>query len=47
MIFLELRQDPGVYSQVKMGMALKTSVCSVKSGLLSRYERHLRSLFEA
>ena len=29
------------------GWPFKTSVCSLKSGLLSRYKRHLRSLFEA
>ena len=33
--------------ELRQGWTFKTSVCSAKSGLLSRYERHLRSLFEA
>ena len=44
MSFLELRQAPGVYSRVTAGMAIETRVCSAKSGLLSRYDRHLGNL---
>ena len=47
MVFLELQQEPGLYSQVTAGMALQTCVCSVTSGLLSNYEGHLTNLFEA
>ena len=32
--------------ELRRGWPFKTSVCSAKSGLLSRYETHLRSLFE-
>ena len=47
MFFLELRLEPVVYSPVTAGMAFKTRICSVTSGLLSSYEGHLRNLFEA
>ena len=47
MVFLELRQEPGLYSRVMAGMALQTRVCSVTSGLLSNYEGHLGNLFKA
>ena len=30
--FLELRQEPGVYSRVKRGCPFETLVCSLKSG---------------
>ena len=42
--FLEVRQEPGVYSLVKAGMSIETGVCSVKSGHLSRYEGQLRNV---
>ena len=44
MSFLKLRQAPGVYSRVKVGMAFETRVCSAKSGLLSRYDGHVAKL---
>ena len=44
MSFPELRQAPGVYSQVRRGWPFETRVCSAKSGLLSSYDRHLRNL---
>ena len=48
MVFLELRQEPGVSSQVTMEMALKISYFfSVTSGLLSSCKGHLRILLEA
>ena len=42
--FLELLQEPGVYSQVTAGMAIRTSPGSAKSGLLSSYDGHLTNL---
>ena len=42
--FLELRQAPGVYSRVTMGMPILSGVCLVKSGHLSRYDGHLGNL---
>ena len=30
--FLELRQEPGIYSRVTAGMSIRTLVCSLKSG---------------
>ena len=44
MLFLELRQEPRIYSRVTVGMTIKTQVCSAKSGLLSSYDGHLRNL---
>ena len=41
--FLELRQEPGVYSRVRAGCPLETGVFSVKSGHLSRYEGQPRN----
>ena len=35
MVFLELRQEPGVPSRIMTGMALKNCVCSAMSGLMS------------
>ena len=47
-VFLELRQETGVYSQVKtLGWPFKTRVWSATSGLLSGCEGHLRILREA
>ena len=45
--FLELRQEPGVYSRVTAGMAHQTRACSETSRLLSSCEGHLRILLEA
>ena len=42
--FLELWQEPGVYSRVTAGMPILKGVCSVKSGHLSRYDGHLGKL---
>ena len=44
MVFLELRREPGVYSRVKVGVAIKNFVCSAMSGLLSSSGGHLRSV---
>ena len=44
MVFLELRREPGVCSQVTAGVATKSFDCSVTSGLLSFYDGHLRNL---
>ena len=42
--FLEMRQEPGVYSRVKRGWPFETPLCSAKSGLQSSYDGHLRNL---
>ena len=42
--FLELQQEPGVYSRVTAGMAVETPLGSVKSGFLSSEDGHLRKL---
>ena len=47
MVFLELRREPGVYSRVKVGVAIKNFVCSAMSGLLSSYDGHIRNLNHA
>ena len=47
MVFLKLRQEPGVPSRVTTGMALKTGVCLATSRLLSSCEGHLRILLKA
>ena len=44
MVFLELRQEPGVCSRVMAGVAIKTFVCSSTSGLLSSYDVHLKNI---
>ena len=44
MSFIELRQAPGVYSRVRVGMGFETRVFSAKSGLLSSYDGHLGKL---
>ena len=43
MVFLELRQDPGVCSRVTAGVANK-NFCSAESGLQSSYDGHHRNL---
>ena len=47
MVFLELRQEPGVYSWVTGGWPFGSPVCSVTSELLSSFEGHLGILLEA
>ena len=47
MSFPELRQAPGVYSQVRRGWPFETRVCSAKSGLMSSYDGHLGKLNSA
>ena len=47
MVFLELRWEPGVYSQVTTGMALQNTCLFSMSGLLSSCEGHLGILLEA
>ena len=47
MVFIELQQEPGVYSHVTAWMILQSSCCSATYGLLSSYEGHLRNLLEA
>ena len=54
--FLELRQEPGVYSRVTAGMTLETLVCSLKSGtclgmrdnsgIKTRHGRKIQTLLE-
>ena len=44
MVFLELRQEPGVCFRVTAGVAIKNFLCSGTSGLLSSYDGHLRNL---
>ena len=44
MVFLDLRQEPGVCSRIPGGYPLKTLVCSVTLRLLSSYDGHLRNL---
>ena len=43
--FLELRQEPGIYSRDTAGMAIQTPLCSAKSGLLSSYDGHVSNLY--
>ena len=45
--FLELQQEPGVYSRDTAGMAIRTPLCSAKSGLLSSYDGHVSNLNKA
>ena len=42
--FLELRQEPGVYSRVTTGMPILNGSLLVKSGHLSTYDGHLGKL---
>ena len=42
--FLELQQEPGVYSRVTEEMAIRNSTLFSESGLLSSSEVHLRNL---
>ena len=47
MVFLELQQEPGVYSRVAVGLILQSLCLFSDLGLLSSYEGHLRNLLEA
>ena len=42
--FLELRQEPGVYSRVTAGMSIRNSSLFIKVRNLSRYEGQLRNV---
>ena len=42
--FLELRQEPGVYSRVKAGMSIRNSSWFIEVRNLSRYEGQLRNV---
>ena len=42
--FLELWQEPGVYSRVTGGWIFETPLFSAKSGILCSYEGHLRNI---
>ena len=44
MRFLELRQAPGVYSELQRGWPFETRFYSAKSGLQSSYHGHLGKL---
>ena len=44
MSFLELRQAPGVYSELQRGWPFETRFYSAKSGLQSSYHGHLGKL---
>ena len=44
MDFLELRQEPGVYSQVTAGMSIRNSSLFIEVRNLSRYEGQLRNV---
>ena len=54
--FLELRQEPGVYSRVTAGMSIRIGVCSVNqdtflgmrdnSGMKTRRGRKIQTLLE-
>ena len=45
--FLELGQEPGVYSRVTAGMSIRNWSCSVKSGHMSMYQGYLRNINNA
>ena len=47
MDFLELRQEPGVYSRVMAGWNFNTRVSSATSALLSSYDGYIRNLISA
>ena len=42
--FLELRQEPGVYSRVRAGMSIRNSSLFIEVRDLSRYEGQLRNV---
>ena len=43
--FLELRQEPGVYSRVTVGMSIRNSSLLIEVMNLSRYEGQLRNVY--
>ena len=43
--FLELRQEPGVYSRVTAGMSIRNSSLFIEVRNLSRYEVQLRNVY--
>ena len=45
--FLELRQESGYTLELQRGWSFETPLCSAKSGLLSSYDGHLRTLNSA
>ena len=47
MVFLEVRWESGIYSQVTAGIAVQTHVCSAMSGLLFSNKGQLSNLLEA
>ena len=47
MDFLELRQEPGLYSRVTAGMSIRNSSLLIEVRNLSRYEGQLRNVDEA
>ena len=44
MCFLELQQEPGVYSRVTVGMSIRNSSLFIEVRNLSRYEGQLRNV---
>ena len=44
MSFLELRQEPGLYSRVTAGMSIRNSSLFIEVRNLSRYEGQLRNV---
>ena len=42
--FLELQQEPGVYSRVTAGMSIRNSTLFIEVRNLSRYEEQLRNV---
>ena len=42
--FLELRQEPGVYSRVTVGKSIQNSSLFIEVKILSRYEGQLRNV---
>ena len=44
MSFLELRQEPGVYSRVRAGMSIRNSSLFIDVRNLSRYEGYLTNV---
>ena len=44
MCFLEVRQEPGVYSRITAGMSIRNSSLFIEVRNLSRYEGQLRNV---
>ena len=42
--FLELRQEPGVYSRVTAGMSIRNSNLFIEVRSLSKYEGYIRNV---